>query len=472
MATNGNGLDQLGTIQFPEPTIQPTQVQPSGFQSKAGSLAMFADKFLEGVSRGRALAFQRSEQQRSQSLLGLRSAIQDVQNANIPDEMKQKQLAPLQETYARLVANVGGDQGKSKGKKGGGQSSSDDGTGHPMQGFTDAIKGFAQRMLGPGKQNQAVSPQDVNSIVGQTYASLKSTPTIPAINQNLDQNYATIYNAQAAARGKKVLTQSEQLGIPSLAGIASQSGQLNNGKPSSVIAGFLGSGAKQEEEESPSYLAGIEEKRTASLRNEAEAERARKEGGYYERGGTAGEKATQYKGSDGKIYESRGGKVYPLGGDQPLSRAEIDKANPQPYTKPTAEKMTSKVDKDGNLQVVNLTTGKTTTVRGVKFDTPGQLQAAREAAEDARSKAGRDHGKAKAIATTRSAFDRELEHIKADQNIPDENTRQALMDQVYSDRNAYEKGLQSEDEAPPAENKSSSPPSGSRPPLSSFDKRP
>ena len=166
---------QLPQIQFPQPTIQENPVQPSGFGGKTQALSLFADKFLAGVSRGRALAFQRSQQQEERSLLGLRSAMQDIQQANIPDELKQQQLAPLQQMVARLVAGAGDDQGKQKGKKGGGQS--DDAHAHPLQGFTQAIKGFAARMVGPGAEKQPVSPEDIHAAVGQAYAALKNAPT-------------------------------------------------------------------------------------------------------------------------------------------------------------------------------------------------------------------------------------------------------------------------------------------------------
>ena len=444
-------MDQWGTIQFPEPTIQPSQVQPSGWGGKTEALAMFGDKFLEGLARGRALAFQRSEQQRARSIAGINSAIQAWQNADVPDQIKQQHLAPLLEAKTRLIAFGYGSQ-ENKGKKGKATGSDAAEQRHPLHTIADAAKGFAERMLGPGAQKQPISPEDLSKITGDSYAQLKATPTIQQVNSRLDQSYGTVLSALQSAKGSE-LTKSEQMQHPALRQIAAVAEANNKGKPTETIQSFLDRGATLEQQQTPDYVAKVAEEQGRAAESRSREDYNREYAARYKTEAEGKEEMVQN--GRGQTLVRRGTHFYLPGSEKPLPVGSPELQGTLSPESKTQQKPIIKVDTSGKLHMFDAT-GKDTVLPG-KFDSPAQLQSAREAATDARAKARRDFGKSKAIATTRAAFQNERIRIASlDPDRVSKETKTQLLDGVRQAEQDYEDALSSEEEdATPPTNKPS-----------------
>jgi hypothetical protein len=257
----------------PQPTV-------SGYGGKGEAIAMFADKFLAGVSQGRRTQFERSEQQRERSLSAVRLAIQNLQSAPIPDELKQAQMGKLQQTLVQMIAGDhsldGGDRKKGSGKKGGGQSSGSQPE-HPAQHLYTAVKSIAESMLGPGAQKQPVSHDELMALTGETY-HLISDPknNIDTVRSQVDQSLAQAHQALSAAveaKGGKVTI--EQLNnAPGFMQAAQRVIQLNNGKPTVGLQKIMEEAQLNSDqarlEASPEYRLANEERQSRIERDAAQ----------------------------------------------------------------------------------------------------------------------------------------------------------------------------------------------------------
>src|SRR6202012_5802698 len=81
--------------QLQAPTYQPSKQPLSGYEGKTGQVANLANKFLAGISQGRAAAYNKSMQQKQQTFTLLSGQIQQLQQSDLPPEIKAQQLAKL-----------------------------------------------------------------------------------------------------------------------------------------------------------------------------------------------------------------------------------------------------------------------------------------------------------------------------------------------------------------------------------------
>ena len=249
------------------------QQSVSGYGGKKEALAMFADKFLAGVNKGRLISAQRSYEKEQRSLQSLSLAMQQLQQAQIPDDLKQQQMSKLSNAMAQMVAGVGEDgDGKKKTKKGGDQSQ--DQQENPANHVITAIKGIASSMLGPGAKKQALSREELDALTGDTFGLIgdpgnNSQKQSSAVDQQASQIYKAL-SVQTGADGKPVpVTMESLLKNPGFQAAMTQSFRLNGNKMSPAIAGIWGeaeaNSATQRAQADPAYQEKI-------LRDRAEVE--------------------------------------------------------------------------------------------------------------------------------------------------------------------------------------------------------
>lgn len=181
--------------QLQPPTYQASQQQGSGFQGTTGNVAQIADKFLEGLSRGRAAAYNRSMQEKQQTLTAVSAQIQQLQDSELPPEIKSQKLAELNDIRGHVFLNAldDGKGGSSKGKKGGGQSGGDGD--HPGGHILNAVKSMVTGMLGPGRQPGNIDPKELQEKMSQTSQLIGQAPQIAA--QHLNQQITSVNQALA-----------------------------------------------------------------------------------------------------------------------------------------------------------------------------------------------------------------------------------------------------------------------------------
>ena len=268
----------------------------SGYGGTKEALAMFADKFLAGVSKGRLAAYNHSIQQEDRARQSLMFSMQQLQNANIPDDVKQAQMGKLSQALAQMVAGAGenGDgSGKSKkSKKGSDQSGggSSDQPEHPANHVLTAIKGIASSFLGPGAQKQSVSAKDLQALTGETFA-LIGDPRNNTQNQSaeLEKQLGQQYNAMRASTiggdGKPVpITMESLTGNQGFMTGAQRIMQLNGGKATPWLAGIMGEAQANSDvkraQEDPAYKANIKEKQAQAEYYQGLGEKDRAEAEY------------------------------------------------------------------------------------------------------------------------------------------------------------------------------------------------
>jgi hypothetical protein len=156
--------NQFSVKQQPfSPALQPQAYISTGPQTVSGyggrgeALAMFADKFLQGFSRGRALSVARQEQERGQLQKNVDDAIQFVQQSDATPDVKNKMIGQL---YGTKLASmkVAVDQSKDKD--------------NPQ---LKAIKHAFDAMLGPTKKKYEFGPEQINATIAQAYRAV-TTP--------------------------------------------------------------------------------------------------------------------------------------------------------------------------------------------------------------------------------------------------------------------------------------------------------
>lgn len=181
--------------QLQAPTYQSNPQRGSGFQGAGGNIAQIADKFLEGLSRGRAAAYNKSMQEKQQTLTAVSAQIQQLQDSELPPEIKSQKLAELNDIRGHVFLNAldDGKGGSSKGKKGGGQSGGDED--HPGGHVLNAVKSMVTGMLGPGREPGKIDPKELQEKLSQTSQLIGQAPQIAA--QHLSQQVTSVNQALA-----------------------------------------------------------------------------------------------------------------------------------------------------------------------------------------------------------------------------------------------------------------------------------
>lgn len=117
---SGGPFDAFLTPANVQPTFQPPQQGLTGYEHKGGIIANLATSFLGGLSKGRAQQQQRTDMERANQLGSVNNSIAEIENSQLPPDVKQKQLADLYEMRHHLFtsslddAEGGGGKGKSK----------------------------------------------------------------------------------------------------------------------------------------------------------------------------------------------------------------------------------------------------------------------------------------------------------------------------------------------------------------------
>lgn len=277
---------------------QTVQQQPGlGYMGAAGKTALILDNFLQGVSRGRFMAFQKSEKQRMDNLALVQNAVQGVASSNLPEQEKNAQFAKLNQMMAQLVLSDHSVQGgSSRGKKGGGQSgggqTEDQKTlGHHV---LEAMRGMAENMLGPSGKKPSFDPDQLKGELFDVYKAIGS-PQNSAQAQLQQQGQEINQAAQQAAMryGKKVfnpqtgqwdtqpanVTETQLLSDPQFTNAMNRVIAANGGQPPPMLQAILRNARSNEEEQrrlsDPQYQAQLE-------REKAETAAAKAREKFYE----------------------------------------------------------------------------------------------------------------------------------------------------------------------------------------------
>lgn len=157
--------------QQPQPTYNSTAPPLTGYEHAGGIIAKVGDSFLRGLSEGRAKQAQKSEVDRSNTLSAINSSISQVQSSSLPEEAKQQQLGKLFDMRGHIFLSALDDGGDGKkGKKGAGGEAK------------DFARHVITSMIGPGKEKQAFTPEEIHSQLFQTNQLLSQAPKLAAEN--------------------------------------------------------------------------------------------------------------------------------------------------------------------------------------------------------------------------------------------------------------------------------------------------
>lgn len=216
--------------QVQAPTYQASPQQGSGFQGATGNIAQIADKFLAGVSQGRAQAFNHSMQQKQQTFNMLSAQAQQLQQSDLPPEIKAQQLAKVNDLRGHVFLDATGD-GSSKGKKGGGQSGGGDDPNHPGPHILNAVRGMVTGMLGPGKQPGTVDPKELQDVISSTSQLLGNAPKLAQEHvAGLDNQVSQALGPMVKANDGKMPAFSQAMSDPAVMQAFSANMQRNGGK--------------------------------------------------------------------------------------------------------------------------------------------------------------------------------------------------------------------------------------------------
>jgi hypothetical protein len=316
MASQDNLADLASIVQrgpdrhlLEQPVYQSTgPQQPSGWMGSGGKVAMIADKFLEGVSRGRMMAFQHSEQERMNNLGAVQQAIRAVENSNISQTQKDQQLSRLNTMLGQMILtdhSVDGSK-KGSGKKGGGQSSGGEDEQHPAHHILTAVRGMVSNMLGPGAQKQPVDPAQVKSTLYDVYASIADPKnSLQTQMTNIDQGVSQAYDAALKQNQGKPLSWSQMQGVPELRDAINKGIAANGGQPTPGIQSLMESGKSQESIQDPLYQAQIKHYQNEDKRYEAQGQQLLKN--------SKGE-TVRFDANEQKFYDMGG---QPISGNDP-----------------------------------------------------------------------------------------------------------------------------------------------------------
>ena len=221
-----DNLSQLASSIFKpiEPTLQPPQQQPSGWQGKTAGIAELATNFLAGVSKGRANAYNKSLEDQQKQVASMQTAIQAVDSSDATQEVKNQQKSLILQQMGKLIQ---GSLPDSKGKKGG-DPQQDGGQGHPV---LHAMKGMLDGLLGPAPKKNAVTPEAINATLGQVFATINDP------NNTQSKQAATAEQSLSSAWAKAVeenggpLTSAQVMKHPELVSTLGNYNRVTGGKP-------------------------------------------------------------------------------------------------------------------------------------------------------------------------------------------------------------------------------------------------
>jgi hypothetical protein len=157
----------LDPSQIAPSTYQASQQRPSGYMGKLGKGAMIIDKFLEGMSKGRAMQYAKSRQKEADIYNRIGQTEEYVRKSDIDPALQKQQIDKLEALRLGILrdqtspdaAGGGGDSGqggKKKGKK-------DDQDQSPIVKFFHQA---ATNMLGPGAQASSFDEKTVRATLG------------------------------------------------------------------------------------------------------------------------------------------------------------------------------------------------------------------------------------------------------------------------------------------------------------------
>jgi len=157
----------LDPSQVAPSTYQASQQRPSGYMGKLGKGAMIIDKFLEGMSKGRAMQYAKSRQKEADIYNRIGQTEEYVRKSDIDPALQKQQIDKLEALRLGILrdqtspdaAGGGGDSGqggKKKGKK-------DDQDQSPIVKFFHQA---ATNMLGPGAQASSFDEKTVRATLG------------------------------------------------------------------------------------------------------------------------------------------------------------------------------------------------------------------------------------------------------------------------------------------------------------------
>ena len=251
-------FSQFLTPQQVQPAYQSTAPQLTGYEQKGGIVAKLGDSFLQGLSRGRAMQQQKSQMDQANMLGAVNSSISQVENSNLPDDVKQKQLGQLYDMRGHIfLSALDGQDGGKKGKK----------DGNPAADFARHI---VTSMLGPGKEKQAFTPEQIQASLFQTNQLLQQAPQLAAANAEKADAPLRAVVAKHTKDGK--LDWGAMSVDPAFGQAWTNNSQLNGGKPSPYAAYVSGIGKEQVAEQRANATA--EELATRQKREQAQADAA------------------------------------------------------------------------------------------------------------------------------------------------------------------------------------------------------
>lgn len=220
MANQQNPYAVAPVPQF-EQAIDPSQVQQykstgpktvSGVGGKTEGIAFIADKFFEGVSRGRAQKFIQGQQERQQLISQVNSAYDRIDKSDLVPEEKAKLRGQL-DAMNLLQMKQDVDQSPEKG--------------HP---HVKALRGLFDSIVGPGAKKYEFGPEQIYKTLSNVYSQVgDQSNTVQSRLGQISNNFSQVYNALSEQRGHK-LTADEIAQTPVLSNLMTSANQLSGGK--------------------------------------------------------------------------------------------------------------------------------------------------------------------------------------------------------------------------------------------------
>ncbi len=218
-------------------TYQSTAPPPNGGAMGKGSvIASFADKFLEGFSKGRKLQFDKTENQREKLNLDINDAYQRAASADLSEEQKAKITGQLD---ALKIASLKQHVDQSKDKQ------------NPHIGMLKHAFDAKKYEFGPEQIHQTLSDVYKNISNPENQRSFQVTQAEKGVAQQFQQlQQKAQYNQEG--RGQPVpgnmalyhdpsakVTTTQLMADPAFVEAASKATQLNKGKPPAAVQGVL-----------------------------------------------------------------------------------------------------------------------------------------------------------------------------------------------------------------------------------------
>jgi hypothetical protein len=225
-----NNPYSISAFPFSE-SLQPQQYQSTAPQTVSGGggalegSAMIADKFLEGFSRGRKMAFDKQEQQRNQLKQDIDDARGRVEKSNLPDASDDPNAVTKQKLYGKLDAlrwaDVYQEVHKSKDKE------------NPA---LKALKNVFDGMVGPPPNKFEFGPEQIHKTLSGIWSDMDKAQTAPQAAEKAANDLTQYYSQNY---GQPQSGQQPQQSAP-----AQQPAQPQQQKPNILP---YGSGAQQQQ---------------------------------------------------------------------------------------------------------------------------------------------------------------------------------------------------------------------------------